>query len=124
MQELIERHRQDAADGKLAYESCRACGHHQAFVRGFCSRCGSEDLDWKTAAGGGRVAAHSVLHRAPTPDYREKVPYAIALVDLDEGMRVMGHAALDLKPGARVSLSFAPHGERSLLRFDRSSREE
>src|SRR5690554_1341792 len=120
MQELITRYRQDAAEERLAYESCRSCGHKQAFVRGFCARCGSDDLEWRAAAGGGRLVAQSVVHRAPTPDYREKVPYAIALVDLDEGLRVMGHADLDLKPGERVSLSFAPHGERSLPRFERT----
>ena len=124
MQELIARYRQDAEEGRLAYEACRACGHKQPFVRGFCSRCGSDDLAWQAAAGGGRVVAHSVLHRAPTADYREKVPYAIVLVDLDEGLRVMGHAALDLKPGERVSLGFALHGERSLPCFERSSQEE
>jgi hypothetical protein len=42
----------------------------------------------------------------------------VALVELDEGLRVMGNAGLDLGIGARVSLSFADHGERCLLRFD------
>ena len=124
MQELITRYRKDAEEGRLAYETCRGCGHKQAFVRGFCSRCGGGDLEWRAAAGGGKVVAQSVLHRAPTPDYREKVPYAIALVDLDEGFRVMGHADLDLKPGERVSLRFAAHGERHLPRFERCNQED
>jgi hypothetical protein len=45
------------------------------------------------------------------------VPYAILLVDLEEGPRVMGHGSLDLAIGERVVASFHAHGERHLLFF-------
>ncbi|MDX5360099.1 MAG: OB-fold domain-containing protein [Alphaproteobacteria bacterium] len=125
MRALLDRYRADAEAGRLAFQSCRACGANQAFLRPFCQACGSEDIDWRHAAGGGTVAAHSVLHRAPTPDYRAKVPYAIALVDLDEGVRVMTHADLDLSVGQRVALSFAPHeGAEGTLHLPRVSAAE
>jgi uncharacterized protein len=120
MRSLIERHLQDAREGRLAYQQCSECGHLQAFVRPFCSSCGSGSLEWKAAAGEGRVVAITTLHRAPTPDYKAQIPYAIALVELAEGPRVMGHADDDdLTVGARVTLRFAARGERHLVRFDR-----
>jgi uncharacterized protein len=118
MQPLKDHCEQEARAGRLAYQLCQSCGHAQLFPRPFCSRCGTANLAWNTAAGTGVVVGHSVLHRAPTPTDRDRLPYAVALVELDEGMRVMGNAGLDLGIGARVSLSFAAHGERNLLRFD------
>jgi uncharacterized protein len=118
MQALKDHCEQEARAGRLAYQTCRRCGNAQVFPRPFCSRCGSADLAWNAAAGTGTVVGHSVLHRAPTPADRERLPYAVALVELDEGLRVMGNAGLDLGIGARVSLSFAAHGTRCLLRFD------
>ena len=118
MQALNDYREQEARAGRLAYQTCRSCGHAQVFPRPFCGCCGHADLAWNAAAGTGTVVGHSVLHRAPTPADRERLPYAVALVELDEGFRVMGNADLDLSIGARVSLSFAAHGERCLLRFD------
>ena len=49
----------------------------------------------------------TVLHRAPAPAWKDRLPYAIALVDLDEGLRVMAHADPTLAVGraARLRLS-------------------
>lgn len=118
MQALYDHCEREARAGRLAYQLCRSCGNAQLFPRPFCSRCGHTDLAWDAAAGTGTVVGHSVLHRAPTPADRERLPYAVALVELDEGLRVMGNAGLDLSIGERVALSFADHGERCLLRFD------
>ena len=119
MKALIQRYLQDAREGRLAYQQCRDCGHRQAFVRPFCSACGSRSPEWKSAAGTGRVVAITTLHRAPTPDYKAAIPYAIALVELAEGPRVMGHAEPGLAIGETVTLGFAARGERTLVRFDR-----
>ncbi|MGQ2909209.1 MAG: Zn-ribbon domain-containing OB-fold protein [Aliihoeflea sp.] len=85
---------------------CTDCGFEHLYARGFCPRCGKPDLRPFSLSGEGRVAALTVLHRAPTPEYESKVPYVVALVDLDEGFRVMGHAPIDVVPGARVSAVF------------------
>lgn len=124
MREIEERFRREARDGRLMVQHCPDCGHVQAFPRAFCSRCGRHGVEWKQASGQGRVAAITTIQRAPSPDYRDQVPYAIALVDLAEGVRVMGHAAPDLAIHDPVSGGFALHGERPLLFFhhaDRSS---
>lgn len=114
MRDLVERHRQMAREGLLALQECPGCGHRQSFVRHFCGRCGGRDLQWIAAGGTGTVVALTTLHRAPTPDHRERVPYSIALVALPEGPRVMAHADRALALGDRVRLGFEPLGERHL----------
>ncbi len=105
MKELVDQRRAGAEAGRLMIQRCEACGSAQAAARPFCARCGGA-VAWEDSAGRGRVAAVTVLHRAPTPEYRARAPYAIALVDLDEGVRVMGHAALDLAVGDAVAARF------------------
>lgn len=118
MRSLLEHWEREAAAGRLAIQHCAACGRVQAVPRPFCSGCGAAEPAWRTAAGRGVVVAHSVLHRAPTPAWRERLPYAVALVALEEGPRVMGHAPLALALGTWVTLSFAARDGRHLLRFD------
>ncbi|WP_323038995.1 Zn-ribbon domain-containing OB-fold protein [Gemmobacter sp.] len=118
MTALETRVAQAAAQGQIAWQRCPACGHAQAQVRPFCLACLRPDPDWQLAAGGGVVVALTVQHRAPTPDWQARVPYAIALVDLDEGPRVMALAG-DVSPGDRVVLR--PGGLHALPCFDRQA---
>ncbi len=57
-----------------------------------------------TSAGLGQVFALTVVHRPPTADWQPHVPYGLALIDLDEGVRCMSHAAIELAIGDRVAL--------------------
>lgn len=110
---------QAAAQGQIVYQQCPACGHAQAQARPFCHACLRPDPDWRLAAGGGLVVALTVQHRAPTEDWQARVPYAIALVDLDEGPRVMALASDDVSTGDRVVLR--PGGLHALPCFDRQA---
>ncbi|WP_342641470.1 Zn-ribbon domain-containing OB-fold protein [Rhodoligotrophos ferricapiens] len=121
MKALMDEYRQYAREGRIAYQHCESCGHDQAFIRPFCAKCGETHLAWRMAAGSGKVAALSVVHRAPTADYRDKVPYAIALVDLDEGLRMMAHAPVDLEIGDSVKLKLEPQDGAYLARCQRLS---
>ncbi|KUH69818.1 hypothetical protein AU184_08820 [Mycolicibacterium novocastrense] len=56
----------------------------------------------RTSGGAGCICASTVVYRAPSDEFKPLVPYAIVLVDLDDGPRVMGHAAAGLTVGARV----------------------
>jgi uncharacterized OB-fold protein len=58
------------------------------------------------ARGSGRIHSFTVVHRAP-PDYRDDVPYVVALVELDEGVRMMTRL-VDVEPSAvRVDMPVA-----------------
>jgi uncharacterized OB-fold protein len=95
----------------IVLEHCGACGSRWYFRRGFCPRCGAGEVSTQVAGGRGTVYAVTTVVRAPTPEWRAFAPYGIALVDLDEGIRVMTHAASDLSIGERVRIDYRDLGD-------------
>lgn len=75
--------------GELRYQRCAHCGETQLIPRALCSSCQRGDLQWHVASGRGCVLSYTVVHRAPTPAFKGDVPYIIALVDMQEGFRLM-----------------------------------
>lgn len=118
MKDILERRRAALADARLELERCEDCAALSLVPRGFCAACGSTRIAPAAISGRGRIAAITTIHRAPTPEYRERVPYAIALVDLEDGVRLMGHAADGLAVGAEVVARVHSVGARDLLLFD------
>jgi uncharacterized protein len=106
-------------DGTRAQElrlpTCRSCGTTFWYPRITCPSCLSEDLDWRAAGGTGEVHAVSVMHRP------EKYP--VALVELDEGVRLMSNVVNvdpdDVHVGMRVRLTWEPLSDgRNLWLFE------
>ena len=93
--------------GELRLQYCPACARHQFYPRPLCTACGSPALEWRKASGRGRVHSLTQLAMAPSAPFKPLVPYGLALVDLDEGPRMMGHVtqADDLVIGARVAFA-------------------
>jgi uncharacterized OB-fold protein len=116
-----------AAQGRLALQRCAACARVWFYPRPACVACGAERYAWIVASGRGRVHSHSIVHRAPSPAFRERVPYVVALVDLEEGPRMManivGDDALEVAIGDAVEVLFEERGEgRKLPQFRRTRR--
>lgn len=86
------------AEGVLRLQRCAGCGRHVFYPRAVCPFCASAELAWVEAAGVGTVHSFTVVHRAPA-EYRDEVPYVVALVDLDEGVRMMTRL-VDVEPAA------------------------
>lgn len=101
---------QGCTTGILKYQSCTHCGRVQLIPRALCEKCQSAALQWHDSARLGTVLSHTTVHRAPLPVFKAMAPYVIALVDMDEGFRVMANARLEatqgLKIGARVRIGF------------------
>ena len=76
-------------DERLLLQHCRACGHKQVYQQAICRRCGAEELVHEQASGRGTVHSFSVVHRAPGPAFKQDTPYAVLLVELDEGPRMI-----------------------------------
>jgi uncharacterized OB-fold protein len=81
---------------------CRACGHHWQFRRAACPACAAADPEPVEATGKGTVWSVTTVHRAPLPEWDVPGGYAIALVTLDEGPRIMCRATTGIGIGARV----------------------
>ena len=76
-------------EGRLLLQHCLVCSHVQAYQQGLCRSCGSERLEHRAASGRGRVYSYSVVHRAPGPAFKADTPYAVLLVELAEGPRMI-----------------------------------
>ena len=81
---------------ELRIQRCRACGNAYFFPRPFCPLCSSDDVEWFTASGRGRLYSYVINHRAP-PNFRDIAPYVIAVVELEEGPRLMTNI-VDVEP--------------------------
>lgn len=104
-----------AREGRLMIRKCKACGAMHFLPRYLCPACWSTDLDWIQASGQGTVHSYTVIRRAPLPAFAGRVPYVVALVDLDEGPRMManilGEDALQTGIGDRVEVRFEERAE-------------
>lgn len=96
---------QACAERRLVVQRCGDCGACQHYPRPFCLACGSSRLGWAEATGRGTVYSVATM-RLPVTD--ELVPpYQIALVDLDEGPRLLTNiAGPDAHIGDRVTLAW------------------
>jgi len=87
---------------QLQFQICITCSNRWYFKRDFCPACGQINPDTKIASGIGKVCASTLVHRAPNDAFRSIAPYRIVLVDLVDGVRVMGHAGTDVNMGDQV----------------------
>ena len=76
-------------EGKFLLRHCDACGRDHYYPRPFCPSCWSDSVSWKEASGRGTVYTFSIVHVNDLPPFNERVPYVAAIVELDEGPRVM-----------------------------------
>ena len=80
-----------AATGVLHLQRCATCSTWRHPPRILCAACGSADWSWQPSAGRGRVFTWTVTHRPTDPAFAEHLPYAVLVVELDEGPRVVGN---------------------------------
>ncbi len=99
-----------AARGVRALQRCASCGASVFPLRARCGACGSTALEWREAAGMGRIFGHGRLTRSSAPELEGKLPLTLLLVDLDEGVRIPARLAAGesgaVRSGDRVSVAF------------------
>lgn len=75
-------------EGELRVQRCVDCGHHYFYPRPWCPACHSKHVEWVRTSG--RATLHSyVINHRPAPGFEEEAPYTIAVVELEEGPRMM-----------------------------------
>jgi uncharacterized OB-fold protein len=94
---------------QLVMQRCAGCRHLVWYPRHVCPHCGEFSLQWERLSGQGVVHAVSVHHRAAHPAFADRVPYAVVLVDLDEGARIMSNVfGSPPSVGDAVSVAWMP----------------
>ena len=97
---------------KLTYQTCDVDGEIIFPPRRHCSACGSTKTTWNTSKGEGTVYAFSVIRQNRNPAFKDLGAYAIAFVDLDEGVRLMTNITgvndptKDISVGMRVKVKW------------------
>jgi len=76
------------ARGELMLQRCRDCDQPYFYPRQICPACGSTNVEWFTASGRATLYSYVINHR-PAPGFEADAPYAIAVVELAEGPRMM-----------------------------------
>lgn len=91
-----------AAAHRLEIQRCEACGRFVFYPRALCPHCHEDRMSWTEVGGHGTVYSFTVSRRPATPELAERVPYVVALVDLDEGARMMSTVRTDDVSGVRI----------------------
>lgn len=74
---------------ELYVQKCRACGRVFYYPRGFCLHDLTADFDWLRCSGKGTVYTFTVTHQNQSAGFRENLPYVMAYVELEEGVRML-----------------------------------
>lgn len=106
--QIPQRYRMEA--GK-----CKKCQYIAFPGRLICPECGSKEFDTINLSGNGKLATHTIIRTAPE-GFTDQAPYAIGIVELDEGVRVMGQI-VDCEPETLKT------GDRVVSKFRRMSEE-
>ncbi len=91
-----------AREGRLDIPLCNACGKHHFYPRAICPHCYSSDLKFDTVSGRGTVHTYTIARRPAGPAYSDEVPYVVALIDLEEGPRMMSRIETDDPESVRI----------------------
>jgi uncharacterized OB-fold protein len=84
-----------ARDKKLMRPVCTN-GHNFFPPQFACPHCLTETWEWKQSTGQGAIYSYTIVHRSPAPGF--DVPFALAVVDLEEGWSMLANI-VNAKPG-------------------------
>ncbi|MCZ4547281.1 hypothetical protein BS618_23100 [Rhodococcus erythropolis] len=103
----------DAAKaGTLLIASCNDCSRVHHYPRPFCPFCWSENVVAAAASGRGTLYTYSTVYVNDLHPFKTRLPYVAAMVELDEGPRVMtnieGALPEELEVGMVVEVFFRP----------------
>lgn len=107
---------------ELLYQHCTVCLRAQFYPRAFCAHCHTGKLEWRRSQGLGSVHSFTDVYRAPGESFKADTPYVIALIDVDEGFRIMTNlfgatADKDVQINARVRVVFEDRGGQKIPQF-------
>lgn len=99
-----------AAEGRLLGSRCAECSAIAEYPRGFCPSCWSNRVEDVELSGKATLYTYSLVHMNPMPPFGDHVPYVAAVVELEEGPRLMTRL-IDIDPesvaiGMRLSARF------------------
>lgn len=115
-------HWEGARAGRLCVQKCKSCGKLRYPPNRWCAECRSDQSEWVDLSGRGKIWSWCIFHRLYFKGFENEMPYAVVLVELDEGVRLysnlVGVAHNDIRIGMRVRAEFEPAtDEVTLVKF-------
>jgi len=99
-----------AKQHQLVVQRCTACATFRFPARAICSSCLSRESEWAPVSGEGEIYSFNVMHQVYDPGFADAVPYAVVVVKLKEGAKmisnVVGLAVGDIRIGLPVRVVF------------------
>lgn len=90
--------------GKLLLQYCDRCQQYQFYPRLYCMQCGAENPRWVEASGRGVIYSYTIIRQNKSPEFADDTPYNVAIVQLEEGPRMLSNV-VDIAPAElRVEL--------------------
>ena len=104
---------------ELYLQRCRSCGALRFYPRALCPECLSASTDYLRASGRGTVYTFTVTYQNQAPGFREELPYVLAWIELEEGLRILsnviGSSPDEVRVGMPVEVDFEEVGEAIVL---------
>ena len=104
---------------KLLYQHCEDCGEVIFFPKYLCPNCMSHSLEWLESKGKGKIDTFTVTYNFAPPAFMAEVPYCVAIIDMDEGYRMMSNIVecdfKELECDMPVEVAFDPVTEEVTL---------
>jgi hypothetical protein len=101
--------------GRLTAQRCADCGALRYPAVAVCPACLSGAHEWVELSGRGEVFSFVVVHRGYHPFWAARVPYNVAMIELDEGLRmfsnIVGTPNDQIEVGQRVRVAFERRGD-------------
>ena len=105
-------------EGRLTIQRCKTCGNRFFYPRERDPNCLSDDLEWITVSGKGRIYSFIVVRQPGHPSFNEDVPYIYAVITLDEDVRMYGNVKgieiEDVEIDMPVEVYFEERGDQML----------
>lgn len=112
-----------AGEHRLVVQRCLACQDLQYPPEFTCQRCHADDLSFSEVSGRGRVYSFATVDRAFHAGFADRLPYVVAMVELEEDPRVrLFTNIVDTDPGEvavgmPVEVAFEAVADRTLVQF-------
>ena len=76
---------------KLMLPKCGDCGTAFFYPRILCPKCHSRNVGWVQASGKGKLYSFEIAYRTFNPAFKVEAPFILAMVELEEGPRMMSN---------------------------------
>ena len=80
-----------AKNHRLEIQRCNVCEHFWFPPSGSCPNCLASDFTWTQVSGNGKVYSFVTYHRVYHPAWEGEMPYVVALIELEEGPRLLSN---------------------------------